>query len=118
MAVPTKCITETEARQLQDNWASTRAVAIEREMGSTDTREFVFSVVELEEFLTYVKSESSKQGFSAPGVRIYFAAYDNDSTDKATVFLSPTQTGAATSNNNYNIQPMNVVTGGDPPKTY
>jgi len=118
MAVPAKCITETEARQLQDNWKSTRAIEIENAQGSEDTREFFYTVAELEEYLAYVKAESIKQGYLAAGVRIYFAAYDNAVTNKATVFLAPTTGTSASSANNYNIQPLNKAGGGWPPNNY
>lgn len=118
LPAPAKCVTVAEARQLQDNWKSTRAVEIESRMGVVDTREFVYSVAELEEFLNYVKSESLKQGFSSPGVRIYFGAYDNHLSDKATVFLAPTTGITSSSANNYNIQPLNMTGGGIPPTNY
>ncbi len=118
MAVPAKCVTESVARQLQDNWKSTRAVEIERAMGAVDTREVFFTVAELEEYLEHVKSESVKQGILAAGVRIYFGAYDNDLTDKATVFLAPTIGNTQAAANNYNIQPLNQSTGGIPPTNY
>ena len=118
MAKPTKCISVSDARQLQDNWKSTRAVDIEKAIGSEDTREFVYSVEELQEFIDYVKSESLKQGITNPGIRIYFAAYNNSVNDKATIFLAPTNSAAANSINNYSIDPLNTVVGGWPPKNY
>ena len=118
MAKPTKCISVAEARNLQDNWKSTRAADIEKAMGAIDTREFVYSVEELQEFLDYVKSESFKQGIATPGVRIYFAAYNNDASDKATIFIAPTEGNLEDSDNNYNIDPFNMVGGGWPPKNY
>lgn len=116
MSKPSNCITVAEARQLQDNWLATRAVDIERAMGSADTREFLFSVEELEQFLNYIKATSV--GTANPGVRIYFAAYDNDTSDKATVFLAPTNGITAGSPNNYNLQPLNKGITGFPPTNY
>jgi hypothetical protein len=116
MPKPSNCITVTEARQLQDNWKATRAVDIEAAMGSVDTREFLFSVAELQQFLDYIKSGS---GMGAqPGVRIYFAAYDNPTNDKATVFLAPTSGITAGSPNNYNLEPLNKSITGFPPTNY
>ena len=115
MSVPSKCITETEARELQNNWMATRAVQIERGMGNEDTREFLFSVAELQEFLDYIKAGTDNLN---PGVRIYFAAYDNDASDKATVFLAPTIGASAGSENNYNLKPLNRGVSGWPPKSY
>ncbi len=116
MSKPSNCITEAEARQLQNNWVATRAVDIEQAMGSPDTREFLFSVAELQQFLDYIKAGS---GMGAqPGVRIYFAAYDNATNDKATVFLAPTSGVTAGSPNNYNLQPLNKSITGFPPTNY
>jgi len=51
MAIPAKCVTVEEARALQDNWKKTREPEINRAIGSIDTREFFYSVAELEEYL-------------------------------------------------------------------
>ncbi|HBL78667.1 MAG: hypothetical protein CL527_00100 [Aequorivita sp.] len=118
MSKPSKCITVDKARELQDNWVATRAVDIERAMGSNDTREFLFSLEELQEFLDYVRAESKKQEITNPGVRIYFGAYDNDTTDKATCFLAPTVGINSGAPNNYKIDPFNTVIGGWPPHSY
>lgn len=118
MAKPAKCISVTEAKQLQDNWKSTRAVDIESALGYVDTREFFFSVDELEEYLSYVKAQSAEQSISKPGIRIYFAAYDSDASDKATVFLAPTNGSTSASANNYTIDPFNKGMGGWPPNNY
>ena len=118
MAKPTKCVSVEEARKLQDNWVATRSTHIQRAEGSEDCREFVYSVKELEEYLDYVKEESTKQGIDAPGIRIYFGAYNTEKSDKATIFLAPTEGGDSEDDNNYNIDPFNFGTGGWPPKTY
>ncbi|MRT16032.1 hypothetical protein F3C99_03575 [Vitellibacter sp. q18] len=116
MSKPANCISVSEARQLQDNWVATRAIDIERAMGATDTREFLFSVAELQQFLDYIKSNS---GLGAqPGVRIYFAAYDSPTNDKATVFLAPTNGITPSAPNNYNLEPLNRSSGGNPPMNY
>lgn len=119
MAVPANCITEQQARQLHDNWVATREPVItQMRNGTQDTREFVFCVSELEEFLNYVKDESAKQGIDKPGVRIYFGAYNDMNSTNATVFLSATDSCDASSNNNYNVQPLNRGIGGWPPQNY
>jgi len=116
MSKPSNCITVAEARQLQDNWKATRAVDIEAAMGSVDTREFLFSVAELQQFLDYIKAGTGLG--PQPGVRIYFAAYDSATNDKATVFLAPTSGITAGSPNNYNLEPLNQGITGWPPKNY
>ena len=116
MSIPTNCITVAEAKQLQDNWIETRAADIEQAMGAPDTREFLFSVAELQQFLDYIKAGA---GIGAqPGVRIYFAAYDSNVSNKATVFLAPTIGVSAGSENNYNLRPLNRSVNGWPPKNY
>ncbi|MBG44575.1 MAG: hypothetical protein CL530_11480 [Aequorivita sp.] len=115
MSKPSNCITVAAARQLQDNWVATRAVDIERAMGSGDTREFLFSVAELEQFLAYVKAGS---GSMNPGIRIYFGAYDNATSDKATVFLAPTMGVTPGVANDYSLEPLNKGITGFPPKNY
>lgn len=116
MSIPKNCITVEKARQLQNNWVATRAIDIERSQGSVDAREFLFSVAELQQFLDYIKKGSDTAG--QPGVRIYFGAYDNDGSDKATVFLAPTDGISAGANNNYNLQPLNRGLTGFPPNNY
>ncbi|PVW14760.1 hypothetical protein [Marixanthomonas spongiae] len=118
MTKPAKCISVDEARQLQDNWVNTRAVEIERAQGSVDTREFFYTVDELQEYLDYVKDLSKKQKIDSPGIRIYFAAHDSSLDDKATVFLAPTMGDTVHSNNNYDIEALNSSSGGWPPKNY
>lgn len=116
MPKPSNCITVAEARQLQNNWVATRAVDIEAAMGSIDTREFLFSVAELQQFLDYIKAGSTLG--SQSGVRIYFAAYDNPTNDKATLFLAPTLGITAGSPNNYLLEPLNRSISGFPPTNY
>ncbi|SRX54954.1 hypothetical protein [Aequorivita sp. CIP111184] len=116
MSKPSNYITVAEARQMQDNWVATRAVDIEQAMGSADAREFLFTVDELQEFLDYIKASPSMG--TQQGVRIYFAAYDNDTSDKATVFLAPTLGVTASSPNNYNLKPLNKGITGFPPTNY
>ena len=118
MARPAKCISITEAKELQGNWRSTRAVEIERSQGSVDTCDFTFSVDDLQEFIDYVKDLSTKQSVESPGIRVYFAAYDNDQSDKATVFLAATKGTNGDSENNYNIDPLNRGQTGWPPNIF
>ncbi len=118
MGRPKNCITVTEAKALQKKWNDTRAIDIERAMGSKDTCAVTFNIDQLQEFIDYVKSESTKQSIDAPGIRVYFAAYDNKDSDKATVFLNATESDDGNSANNYGIDPMNIGSTGWPPKAY
>lgn len=125
MAKPEKCITVEEARELQNRWVGSRGKEIERGQGYQDTREFYFSLEELQDYIKYVKEESEKKGAVNPGIRIYFGAYPqgkfNRNKSYSTVFLAPTHevTNSPTSiENNYEIDPYNGSSGGIPPKEY
>lgn len=117
MARPQKCITEQEARTLYTNWQTTRGASLATQ-GEPDHSDFTWSLDELQEFLDYVREESEKQGVKNPGVRAYFAAYDNQDSKKATVFLAPTKGGKGDSENNYSVDPFNFGQGGWPPNIY
>ncbi len=130
MAKPNKCISVDAAKSLQEKWKDTRAIEIEKGQGYQDTREFWYSLEDLQEYLDYVKEQSTAQGITKPGIRIYFGAYPKTSIKKsyATLFLAPTKEKSAimdgeevTSNNtenNYDIEPLNTVIGGYPPINY
>lgn len=127
MEKPKKCITIEEARELQNNWKGSRGKEIERGQGYEDTREFWYSLEELQEYLDYVKEKSKEQGVNKPGIRIYLSAYPKDQQKKSfsTIFLAPTkelssvsETEEVESENNYEIEPLNTVSGGWPPKDY
>jgi hypothetical protein len=118
MSIPSKCIPIADARVLQQNWLNTRQQVINQHLGYEDQNELFISVAELEEYLNYVKSESANQRIENPGIRIYFAAYDNDQSNLATVFLSPTNGPTVDSANNYNILPLNRSVGSRPPVKY
>jgi len=117
MTKPKNCISEEKARELQDNWVATRAKEIERVQGP-DQREVIYSIAELEEYLAYVKALSNEQGIKEPGIRIYFAAYNDDKSKLATAFLAPTKSSEINADNNYDIDPFNWGQGGWPPRNY
>ncbi len=130
MAKPIKCITVEKARELQNVWKKSRGKEIERAQNYVDTREFLYSVEELQEYLDYVREMSADQGITNPGIRIYFAAYPGAASKKSysTVFLSATNTLSSEENseesaeetveNNYSIDPLNHSSGGIPPVDY
>ncbi|MEZ4778632.1 MAG: hypothetical protein R2786_04545 [Flavobacteriaceae bacterium] len=118
MAKPTKCISVSEARSLQNNWNASRASDIQKSMGSMDASDFTFDLEELQEFIDYVKEESTKQGISNPGIRVYLASYNSFDNNKATVFLAPTKGIESDSDNNYDIDPLNRGNVGWPPNAY
>ncbi|WP_378187282.1 hypothetical protein ACE939_02900 [Aquimarina sp. W85] len=127
--IPKKCITVDEAKELERNWCGTRGKDIERCMKFQDTREFYYTVEELEEYLAYVKEKSLEQGIKDPGIRIYFGAYPQQKCKHkhgySTIFLAPTGSPAqslgkdgASAANNYSIEPFNRGGGGNPPQSY
>lgn len=129
MERPLKCITVEEARTLQKNWKNTRGKEIERGQGYEDTREFWYSIAELEEYIEYVKEKSAEQGIKNPGLRIYLGSYPSQGQKKSltTIFISPTMDGKQekTSDendeeqvNNYSIEPLNDSHNGWPPREY
>jgi len=118
MGRPTNCITVTEAKALQNNWNTTRAIDIEKATGSKDVCAVTFNIDQLQEFIDYVKTESAKQGISSPGIRVYFAAYNNKKSTKATVFLNATESDDGNATNNYGIDPLNLGQNEWPPRAY
>jgi hypothetical protein len=113
--IPAKCITPQQAKNLQNSWITTRQVAIERAIGRTDTREFFFTVAELEEFLDYIKSNSQDED---PGVRIYLGAYNTVTNGYATLFMAPTRGEDQDYENDYTLMPLNMASGRIPPLNY
>ncbi len=127
--VPKKCISVEEAKELQKTWCDTRTPEIDKCIGFEDTREFWWSVKELQKYLKHVKRESRKQGIDDPGIRIYFGAYPQEKCKMnkgyATVFLAPTGAPAGESGkgvdsapNNYGIEAYNHGNSGNPPHMY
>ena len=128
MKKPAKCISVEEARKVQDEWIRTRGKEIRRGQGYDDTREFWYSLEELQEYLDYVKEKSKEQGVKKPGIRIYLGAYPKTNGKKSysTLFLAPTKEAVKSTDdeddesdaNNYNIDPLNQNNGGQPPIDY
>jgi hypothetical protein len=128
MEKPKKCISVDEARKEQDKWVRTRGKYISKCEGYEDTREFWYSLDELQEYLDYVREKSKAQGVEKPGIRFYLGAYPTTKEEKgySTMFLSPTkeaqgETEGANEDsdpNNYEIEPYNTITSGRPPKSY
>ena len=128
MERPVKCITVEAARELQNNWKKTRGKEIERGQGYEDTREFWYSIAELEEYIAYVKNRSGELGAKNPGLRIYLGAYPARGQNKSltTIFISPTMDEPVENSsdenevhlNNYSIDPLNDSQSGWPPRGY
>jgi len=112
------CISNKRAMEIQQNWINTRAKAIKDTLGFEDTRNFIWSAEALKEYLEHVIEESNKQGISDPGIRVNFAAYNENEGDKATVFFSPTIGANATAHSNYKIECFNFGLGEWPPMDF
>lgn len=129
MNKPKKCISVEEARKLQDKWTNTRGKEIRRGQGYEDTREFWYTLDELQDYLDYVREKSKEQGVAKPGIRVYLGAYPQTDEKRSfsTIFLAPTKEKAGNSGeeiagdgdeNNYEIEPLNDSSSGHPPTIY
>lgn len=118
MGRPKNCITVTEAKALQKNWNDNQGKDIERALKAPDVCAVTFNIDQLQEFINYVKSESTTKGIDQPGIRVYFAAKDSKDGGKATVFLNATESDDGNSDNNYGIDPLNKGQNGWPPHAY
>lgn len=128
MEKPKKCISVEEARKEQDQWVRTRGKDIREGEGYEDTREFWYSLDELQEYLDYVREKSKEQGVNKPGIRFFLGAYPTTKEKKgySTLFLAPTKealeetesTDEDSDPNNYEIEPYNTIATGWPPIEY
>ncbi len=127
MAKPTNTILPSKAKRYLENWKTNRGRAIESD-GFEDTYETWFSLQELKEYIQYLE-ENSPEGQEL-GIRVYYASYPNDATEvieakrgTSTVFLAPTareikEDGSTADSNNYNLDPLNNGSVGNPPTIY
>lgn len=123
MSKPSDCISIAEAKQLQANWMSTHEPNTSVLGGGTQhVCAVTFSIDQLQEYLDYVKEESTKQGIAKPGIRVYFAANSGGTeaevAGSTTVFFCPTANDGGDSANNYNIDALNKGSIGWPPNAY
>jgi hypothetical protein len=118
MPKPSTCIPVSEAEKLQKKWMDTRAKDIERAQQREEVCAVTFNIDQLQEYINYVKEESANQEIASPAIRVYFAAYDDATSNKATVFLCAAEGVDGNSKTNYNIEPLNKGNGGWPPKAY
>lgn len=129
MKKPAKCISVEEAKKQQQEWIHTRGREIERGGKFKDTRDFWYSLDELQGYLDYVREKSKEQGVEKPGIRFYLGAYPgNAHKGSSSIFLAPTREKDATVEteteeeekdpNNYEIEPYNTIGTGWPPLDY
>ena len=124
MSKPSDCISVLEAKQLQANWMSTHEPNPSTPGGGAPEQvcAVTFNIDQLQEYLTYVKEESAKKGNLAPGIRVYFAAYNSGTeaevAGSTTVFFCPTANDGGDSENNYDLDALNKGQNGWPPNAY
>ena len=143
---PSNTIDANRAEVLQKTWVETRAIPIENALGKEDTREFNIPLENLEHYIHYVKEEAKKRNvnYADLGIRVYYGAYPQGDTSQgsdpgfATIFLAPTAIDYSpngknqlqpnsfwpqkTAGNEYenmrDIDNLNILTGGKPPRNY
>lgn len=126
-SAPSKLISVEEAKAMQDRYVNTRFNFVTQGLGHQDTREFWWSLDDLEAYMRYVREKSKEQGVETPGIRFYLGAYEpGHKNGTTTLFLVPTKEDSSsgkamtseTQVNNYEIDPMNESNGGVPPTVY
>jgi len=79
-----------------------------------DSRETLFSLDEIENYVAYVKENAQALGLTDLGIRVYQGAKEVDGKKFTTVFFVPTSEG----NNVMEILCLNLGTYGRPPTNY
>lgn len=136
MSKPSDCISVKQAKALQATWMAAHEIG---ESGSEGEDNQVccvtFNIDQLQEYLNYVKEQSQEQGIVAPGIRVYFGAYDvgasdddgastnlvdddDNSNPRTTVFFCASENDGADSGTNYGIDPLNNGNSGWPPNAF
>ncbi|WP_052823407.1 hypothetical protein [Neotamlana sedimentorum] len=92
--VPSQAISYKEANVLEEEFKTTRAKFLNEHLGFEDSREFLFSLDSLKQYIAFFEREAKKQGYTDLGIRIYYGAYPESKNypdpGRATVFLVPT----------------------------
>ena len=131
---PAQVLSPEEANRLEEEYESTRWEIINAALDIRDTREFWFSLDSLKKYIEYVEYEAEKRGRSNLGIRVYFAAYPDDSNYPqpgfSTVFMVPTARAESSglqrgffpmqegNENLDSIPAFNYGHGGQPPNDY
>lgn len=96
-AKPSQLITKEFAKVLNLNYNSKKAslTAKSNQNEKEDANAIWYSLEELENYIHYIKTEGTKEGYSIDGIRFYFGVYPEDEKhgEKAgltTLFLVPT----------------------------
>ncbi|TWI00638.1 hypothetical protein IQ05_01295 [Flavobacterium tiangeerense] len=130
---PKQLITKEFAKLLNENYNKTRYPLIKEAIKKEDANAIWFSIVELENYIAYIKAEAKRQKGEIDGIRFHFGAYPEDKAyaEKAgltTIFLAPTGTKkikkttevskmekSIENDDSLNIAPLNYGSIGNPP---
>lgn len=131
---PQQSISPREANVLEEEYKSTRYRIINEALDIEDTRDFWFSLDSLKQYIKYVEQQSADMGKKNLGLRVYFAAYPENSNigdpGFSTVFFVPTFREDASdlqkgllpiqppNQNNDSLNAFNYGGGGFPPNDY
>ncbi|MGM5471124.1 hypothetical protein ACS386_12670 [Flavobacteriaceae bacterium LMO-SS05] len=91
---PSGLITPIQAEALNANWTKSRKKAVDSAAGRPDNRSSWWSLVDLQNYLTYAEHQADSLGYTMDGVRVYLGVYTrnapNGKADYTTMFMIPT----------------------------
>ncbi|KJD33088.1 hypothetical protein PK35_08990 [Tamlana nanhaiensis] len=91
---PSQSISYEYANELEEEFKTTRAEILNKNLGFEDSREFLFSLDSLKRYIAYFEREAQKKGYNNLGLRVYLGAYPESKKfpdpGRATVFFVPT----------------------------
>jgi hypothetical protein len=95
---PKGVITQAQAKELNANWTLHRKAAVDsaaqKQGRHQDDRSTLWSLEDLENYLTYAKSQSDSLGYDMTGIRVYLGVYGKNAgqtkKDLTTMFMVPT----------------------------
>ena len=137
---PEGTITPEQANILEETYKEQRWSIINDNIGYKDTREFVFELNRLKQYIAFVEAEATSMGYSGLGLRVYLGAYpegfpdvNNDRVETTVFFIPTAKFGPNEANENFKsnnlqedntdeningIDGLNYASGGMPPKEY
>ena len=90
---PSGTITKEQANLLEDTYITNRWETINENIGYADSREFVFELDRLKQYIAYVEAQAKAKGYSDLGLRVYLGTYpegfNNNDKKLTTVFFIP-----------------------------
>lgn len=120
-----------EAKMLDRTYGETRHLLISEQLGIKDNRSSWWSIQDLEDYITYARSQAKEKGQELTGLRVYFGAYprsygNQEVAGYSTLFIVPTgnsstQQGSLNLFSSFQedadleIAPLNMGHAGNPP---